>query len=110
MKKLDLIKMRLDNEVVDYLDACDCFESYFSEETNICIEIDGIEYDALVAIEARFNQTNEYETDDYGNRYYMGTSKDIRSYQFEIIDLYDFENERYLIEGKKMSKELEEAA
>ena len=107
MKKLDLIRMRLDSEVVDYLDACDCFDSYFSEEANIGIEIDGVEYDALVSIEARFNLHKEYETDDYGNRYNMGTSRELKSYQFEVIDLYDFENERYLIEGRKVSKELQ---
>jgi len=110
MKKLDRIKMALDAEVIDYIEDCDCFDSYFSDDAEFEITIDGVEYSATVSIEAHFNLTKEYETDDYGNRYYMGTSKDLKSYQFEIIDLFDWQDERYLIEGKKMSKELEEAA
>ena len=110
MKKLDLIKNVLDNEVVDYLDALDCFESFFSGETSFIFEIDGVEYEANVSMEARYNLTKEYEVDEYGNRYNMGTSKELRNYQFEIIDLFDWENERYLIEDGKVSEELEEAA
>lgn len=110
MKKLDRIKMALDAEVIDYIEDCDCFDSYFSDDAEFEITIDGVEYSATVSIEAHFRLTKEYETDEYGNRYNMGTSKELRDYNFDIVDLYDWENECYLIEGKKMSKELEEAA
>lgn len=110
MNKLDMINNVLDNEVLEYLEESDCFESRLNIETSIDFESDGVDYEATVSIQASFKLTKEYETDDYGNRYNMGTSRELRNYQFEIIDLLDLENGRYLIEGKKMSKELEEAA
>ena len=110
MTKLDLIRNVLDNEVKEYLEASDCFESRFNIETDLDFESDGIDYEAKVSIQAKFQLTKEYETDDCGNRHNMGTSRELVNYQYEIIDLLDLESGRYLIEDKNMSKELEEAA
>ncbi|MBO4551512.1 MAG: hypothetical protein J5733_12345 [Bacteroidaceae bacterium] len=107
MKKLDLIKNVLDNEVLDYLESETPDDTHIEVETNICFEED-VEYDALVRIEASFNYIPDYITDDYGNRH-DESRYELKNYHFEIIDLYDFENERYLIQGGKVSKELEEA-
>lgn len=110
MNKLNRIKMVLDAEVVEHLENCESYGSHYRDDAEFCIKVDGVEYSANVSISASFQLTKEYETDEYGNRYNMGTSKELKNYQYEIIDLYDWEDDCYLIEDNKMSKELEEAA
>ena len=110
MKKLERIKMVLDAEVIEFLENCESYGSYFSDDAEFCIKVDGVEYSANVSIKASFQLTKEYESDEYGNKYNMGTSKELKNYQYEIIDLYDWEEDCYLIEDKKMANELEGAA
>ena len=108
MKKLDTIKMLLDNAVLEYLDGIRPNDTFIVEETTLDFEGD-VEYEANVRITAKFNFVSDYITDEYGNRNDESTYE-LVNHQFEIIDLIDLKNDCYLIEGKKMSEEIKEAA
>lgn len=96
MTKLDRIKNVLDCEVLEYLNSEEPTREHIDVETNICFEED-VEYDAHVRIRADFRRVRDYITDEYGNRH-DETYFDLKDYQYDIIDLIDIDNDRYIIE------------
>jgi len=102
MKKLDVLKNILDNEVLEYLESECPTSEHIEVETNICFEDDG-EYDARVRISADFRYVSDYITDDYGNRH-DESHYELKNYEFDIIDLIDIDNDCYIIEeGKEVN-------
>ena len=101
MNKLDRIKNVLDCEVLEYLDSESPNTDFIEVETDICFE-DEVEYEATVRINAEYRLNRDYITDEYGNRHDESTYE-LRNYQYDIIDLYDFGKECFIIkDGKKV--------
>jgi len=99
MKKLDVLKNILDNEVHEYLERESPDTTDIDVETSIDFE-DDVEYEATVHIEAKYKYVSDYITDDYGNRH-NESYHELVNYKFDIIDLIDIENDCYLIEDGK---------
>lgn len=101
MRDLESIKKALENEVRDYLERRACETEKYSEEIDLEVCVDGVEYCAIVSVTCHYSHEPHYETDKFGISYYMGDWSNLDDFDLEIRDLWDSEAEEYIVEDFK---------
>lgn len=101
MRDLEPIKKALESKVKDYLERCCSETECYSEDIDLDVTIDGVEFSATVSVTGEFSFEPCYESDKYGISHYRGDECNLEDFDFEIKDLWDSEIEEYIVENFK---------
>ena len=96
MRDLDTIKNVLKSKVSEYLESCCSEDEFLSKDIEFDVIVNGVNFSATVSVNGRFSFEPFYEGDKF-----MGNECTLDTFDFEIKDLWDAENEEYMIEDYK---------
>ena len=101
MRDLDAIKKELDSKVRDYLENCCSEDEYLSEDIELDVTVNGVDFSATVSVNGYFSFEPFYESDKFGISHFRGNECNLDTFDFTIKDLWDAEIEEYIVEDYK---------
>ena len=101
MRDLDLIKKELESKVRDYLETCCSEDEWLSEDIELDVSVNGVDFSATVSVNGYFSFEPFYESDKFGISHFMGNECNLDTFDYEIKYLWDDEIEEYIVEDYK---------
>lgn len=101
MRDLESIKKAFESKVKDYLESCCSETECYSEDIDLDVTVDGVEFSAIISANGYFSFEPYYESDKFGISHYLGNECNLEDFDFEIKDLWDSEIEEYIVEDYK---------
>ena len=101
MRDLEPIKKALESKVEEYLENCCSEDACYSEDIELDVTVNGVEFAATVSVNGYFSFEPYYESDKFGISHYLGDECHLDDFDYAIKDLWDSEVEEYIVADYK---------